>query len=437
MSTQYSRRQFLRASGGIIAFATIAACVPPAVAPVASESDTVEASVPTRARVVVNHWHNWAEPVDQRLIEFANRFNEIDPGIEVVPLFVGNMATVNQRVVAALAAGDPPQLANGFPYSTQDYVEADAIVAAEEFLFGEGGLDAGSFWPNTPVELTYQDTIWAIPVTNVLPLLFYNRAHFAEAGVESAPETWEDLRAAAAATTKTNNGVVEQWGFAVTTSEPNFLNFAYQNGAQYLTDDNTQIAINSPEGIETLEFLAGLVLVDQSAPPDLTDGEDPFKANLLAMNITTPTGIQRYRDAGLDFDVVRIPYNRDRASLVTGNVWYAFKNVVPESLAAAQEYVQWFLSPEVHGEWIPQIGHLPVLRSAADSQAYQQYLAENPGYQIAVDELEVATALPPRRNAAELTTEFRASLEAAMRGAQTAEEALNAFAETGNGLLAG
>jgi sn-glycerol 3-phosphate transport system substrate-binding protein len=465
LDRKLSRRSFVRLAAGVLGAGALAACgatptatpvptatKPPAAAPTAAPAaPTAAPAAPTATKapaaptavpaapgkkVEINHWHNWAAPVDQNYLNFVKKYNDANPAVEVKPLFVGNMATTLQKVTAAVAAGAPPQLANGFAAYVTDFADSGVILAAQDALFDTGLVKTDDLFPLIRDTLSYKGKIWAIPVGNVPSLLYYNKGLFAKAGVAKAPTTWEELAEAAKKCTVMKDGKVEQWGIVVTASEPFFLNFHLQNGGQYFSADLKKILINSAAGEETLQYLTDFVLKDKTASPDLASGENPFLAGLLAIQYSTSTGIMRYKAAKLDFGAMRVPSRKEKKGLVTPNVWYAFKNIKPEEATATWNYVKWFLSPEVHGEWMPQIGHCPVFKSAVNTKPVLDYLKEYPEFQLALDELPIGTGAPPVKNYSQIVTALTKRMEEALRAKSSVKEALAALEKDANALLA-
>jgi sn-glycerol 3-phosphate transport system substrate-binding protein len=453
-----SRREFVALSAAVVGTGVFAACqaspaptpksvaepTTAAVPPTKSVAEPTTAAVPPtatppapRKRVVVNHWHNWAEPVDQNYLKFVERFNQANPEIEVRPLFTGNMATTLEKVLAAIAAGEPPQIANGFVSYTPDFADSGVILSAQEFLIDKGGLSVNDLYPVVKQGLGYKGQIWAIPVGSVPQVLFCNKTLFAKAGVSKPPENWDELLDVAKKCTIVKDGAAQQWGISITPSETTLLNFHFQNGGRYFSEDGTRVLLNDAAGQETLQYLVDLILVHKVAPPDLASGENPFKGGLLAMHMTTSTGIMRYRAAKLDFLAASIPYRKERKSLVVLNVWYVFKNIKPEERDATWKYVEWFVDPKTEGEWIPLIGHLPVHRTATSVPAFQQYLADNPELEIPLNGLDIAISIPPVRHYAELQKLVNTKLEEAMRGKKSVKDVLAEIELEGNKLLAG
>ena len=102
------------------------------------------------------------------------------------------------------------------------------------------------FIPSTLETAEYEDKYWAVPYHTNAGFLYYRTDQ-----VNQAPETWEDVYAAAGE----NNGIVYQ-GAAYEGLTVNFLELLYSGGGSVLSDDGQEVTVNSPEGEAALAFMA-------------------------------------------------------------------------------------------------------------------------------------------------------------------------------------
>lgn len=141
-----------------------------------------------------------------------------------------------------------------------------------------------------------------------------------------APATWDDLRAMAAAFTTGDpdgNGAADTYGLNVPASTERgyaswyWTTYLWQAGGDYLDahDDGTfSPVVDSPEAVESLEFLQDLVCTDRSVQPDAVntvtvDAHGNFSGGLTGLYQTGPWMYARY-DAELPagaFEAVRPP----------------------------------------------------------------------------------------------------------------------------------
>jgi multiple sugar transport system substrate-binding protein len=102
------------------------------------------------------------------------------------------------------------------------------------------------FIPSTLETAQYEDKYWAVPYHTNAGFLYYRTDQ-----VDQAPETWEDVYAAAGE----NDGIVYQ-GASYEGLTVNFLELLYSGGGAVLSEDGQSVEVNSPEGEAALAFMA-------------------------------------------------------------------------------------------------------------------------------------------------------------------------------------
>ena len=178
------------------------------------------------------------------------------------------------------------------------------------------------------------DSVYGIPWVLGTRALFYNKTLFARAGLDSTkpPETWAELRDAAAAIQKLGGGV---HGYGVQAGEryvlfKKFMPFAWGNGGRILSDDLRAAVFDSPQNLGALEFYLSLRDVGLVEHQDVLDRE--FKAGRLGLEISGAWLLKAIpRDApALRYGVALVPApDRDRgthASFAGGELLVSFKD---------------------------------------------------------------------------------------------------------------
>jgi ABC-type glycerol-3-phosphate transport system substrate-binding protein len=100
-------------------------------------------------------------------------------------------------------------------------------------------------------------------------LTAYNVSHLQEAGLKSPAELgdkwdWATFREYAQ---KLNRPANNRWGvFSNNGAETGWLNFVRANGGDFFSDDRTKCVLGSPQAIEAVDFLVGLVVKDKYSP---------------------------------------------------------------------------------------------------------------------------------------------------------------------------
>ena len=194
------------------------------------------------------------------------------------------------------------------------YIERDRIALAD-------------FYPGLLDGFRSQATLYGLPRDNDTKVIYYNRDHFAEAGIaEPMPGwTWDDLRRAALALTRHDRGGPgPRYGFGF---EPSYwwLVWIWQNGGEVLDDDArpTNVLLDSPENAAALQFLQDLIHVDRVTPPpdqlNTDDMAELFREGRLAMLFGNHALVPWFTETpGLAWDVAPLPQNVARVNVAGG-----------------------------------------------------------------------------------------------------------------------
>ncbi len=130
--------------------------------------------------------------------EVVQDYNDAQSAVNVTAVYTGSYAETGIKASAAMEAGNPPAVAMGGANNILDFVQKGQIETIETFLGGQGETSAGfltDFWPGVHANATVNGELYAVPFQNSTPILFYNKEHFKEVGLdpEVAPENWDDL----------------------------------------------------------------------------------------------------------------------------------------------------------------------------------------------------------------------------------------------------
>jgi multiple sugar transport system substrate-binding protein len=164
----------------------------------------------------------------------------------------------NQTLISAAAAGTLPDVVGSQPLaavrtlSANDLLNTDAAAAIIEDL----GADT---FAQSALDLTREgDTQLAVPTDAWSQLLFYRKDLFDAAGL-AAPETYEDIMAAAEALDSDDvAGFVGATTPGDAFTQQTFEHLALANGCQ-LVDDAGEITIDSDQCVEAFQFYQDLI----------------------------------------------------------------------------------------------------------------------------------------------------------------------------------
>jgi multiple sugar transport system substrate-binding protein len=282
-------------------------------------------------------------------------------------------------------------------------------------------------------------TSYAVPTSFSDVVLYYNADLFDAAGLDYPTNdwTWEDEKAAAEKLTDKAAGV---WGDHQPVSFYEYYKVLAQNGGQFLNDDQTKVAFNSPEGIEAAEWL---VNKSGTVMPTIEEGQGTpdfdtnlFKDGKLAMLHTGIWVFGAVADVPFNWDIAVEPGNTTQASAVFSNA--VGVSATSEHVAAASKWAEFLGSSEVMVETRLESGwELPPISDEAQLATYLDQGAPA-NRQAVFDSLDGIALLPVvAEGQGEMQDILGEELVEAQAKRKTVEEALASAEERINAVLAG
>jgi len=301
---------------------------------------------------------------------FEKDFEEANEGIDLV-VDVVSWNDIYTVVNTRIANGEAPDVLNIDVFA--DYQADGLLLPAEDYVSDE---TYAKFYQSFLDQSVIDGTVWAVPDLASARAMYYNVDILEAAGVE-VPTTWDELKAACEALKKYDPDIYP-WGVDMTTDEGQacFAYYIWNNGGDF-TDADGNWTLNSPENVEAIEYIIGLVNdgLTNSDPANETryDNQDMFGAGKVAMMIG-PNSIPTYcADGGYDINmaVASIPTNTG-TSISQGVMdrFMCFDNgYTDEELAAITTFFDFFYEDERYSEWVLMEGFLPATSAGGEIMA--------------------------------------------------------------------
>ena len=440
MNRLVDSRVSVRGGLGLLVSAVLllSSCAP--AGPVAPQAAATQGGAP----IAVSFWHGQSGPLGKALDAQVAKFNETHPTIRVEPVFVGDFGALKQKILAALSAGQPPDLAQvGEPSTVAQYLNAKAIVPVETFARGgPDGLSEDSLrdtYPGFLDEGTYlvdgKKTIVAWPFSKAVSVIYYNENRFQSAGISRAPATWAEFRTVAKTLTEATGRPAFSW----TARTQEFSAMVWDFGGDLLSADGKSARFNDPAGVKALQLLTDMALVDKSfVPSNAFDWQNDLVAQKISLGMSTivsRTYIEDPLRGAFTLGVAPLPRaDQDTAPLYGPNA-VIFASSPPEKQRAAWQFLKWFTDTQQTAAWSLATGYMPVRKSAMDSSAIKEAIAKDPRRGVALGKLPVARALPNVAAWAEVDPILTDAITKAVTGKASPQAALDAAAQQANRIL--
>lgn len=317
-------------------------------------------------RLVAADYGNSADNSSQEYWDkLAHDFETKHPGIQV-EVSVYNWNEVDTRVADMVKHGNPPDMAQIGAYA--DYAAQDRLYSADELLSIPKQAD---FIPALAEAGEVHRVQYGLPFVSSTRVLFYNKAHFAKAGVTQPPRTWNELRDTALKLKQA--GVPVPYGLPLGPEEPQAeaLNWMLGGGGGY-TDKIGTYTIDSDANVRTFQWLRDeMVAKGLTNPhPSKTDRRDVFGAfaqGKVGMLNGHPTLMRQAEKHDVDYGMVPLPGRNGTSPGTTGVADWMMAFKANGHRAETGDFLDFVYSEKNVLEFAEQYNLLPVTNSASEA----------------------------------------------------------------------
>jgi sn-glycerol 3-phosphate transport system substrate-binding protein len=416
-------------------------------------SDTSGAG-PAGGTVTIDFWHSEQAESQTALQALIDRFNASQSEVRVRLLFQGTPIELNAKVVNSLRSGGLPALVETNEGDSQTMIDSGAVTPLQKFIDAEG-YDLSDFDQKVVDYYTWDGKLCAMPLGIIVPMLFYNKILFREAGLDpdAPPQTLDDVRAYSEKLLKEDGaGNVVRSGIALDL-QPWYLYVALGEHGDLVVNNNngrdarpTEALFNNATGKAFFRWWDEMVdsglAFNVGRNPSGADALMAVASGRAAMAISISSALRSaisVVEAGLEGVELGVgpfpgvaggsgkPPIFSRAVLIMNQRSEAEQQ-------AAWKLARWLAEPEQQAELFAGTGFLPVRLSAYQMDASREVLQKYPLYQVPVD-LSVGVPSTPEKLGPRVGPSARVgeivaqALEAMVVGGKDPDQALGDAAE--------
>ena len=210
----------------------LAACV---AAPAATEGG--QAATSTDEPVEVLWWYAQGGETGELLVKFAEDFSALDNGITVNAEYQGNYTEHLDKLIASAAAGSLPDMIQIGDGQYTPLALNDILLPLDDLINGPNGIDLDTF--AQPIYRGIQnDKMYQLAYGVSTPIFYYNVEALEAAGLEGAPETWDEF--------------FDVYLPALAEANPDMVPFAYSTGSWWQQSPvwSSGVMVNDVENFE-------------------------------------------------------------------------------------------------------------------------------------------------------------------------------------------
>lgn len=351
--------------------------------------------------VQIEFWTSWAPDgaQGQVLQTLLNEYNAANPNVTVEHIFMGEQR--NEKIAAALAANEPPDIA-WLSNAGEEYFEADLLIPIER-VYNSDVLNRDDLIPSLLENQQYLGQDISIPFENSNLAVYYNKGMLDERGIDYPPAevnswTWSDFSELAQQFSDPDAG---EFAWDADFGLATVMVMYWSAGGQFFSDDlRTNLICTDQEHQaimhKVLERMENMVVNERITTPDL--GDQGFGSGNMLLEITGPWALPRYAETNPNLDIGIAALPADEETGIAISYWYqkalALFKTDPAREAATLDFIKWFYSPEIHARWSAEAGYLPITLSAQEHPIWQAAVAEDERLQVFMDQSETMQRRP-------------------------------------------
>lgn len=361
-------------------------------------------------------------------IAFEGKGDNWDPLLQV---------TLRDGLVGAMPDGTWQSLTYASLLARRGIVQsANGVMGGPEKL-KEIGLS------NALIDATVVDgNVYGLPYGTTVPVLYYNMDLLRKAGYAKAepPVTWDEIHEAGLKVLtlggNINGGFVEYDA----TNAWIFQNLLSSFDGRMMNADETEIAFNGPEGLQSLQTLWRFGEINNI---DMTreQARQAFNAGASAIHVRSASGTSSVAKAAqgqFELKVGQFPVPSSSGRLVgAGHGFFMFAKD-PERQKAAWEFIAFAAGPVGQMVLAKHTGYMPInMLALNDPKFLDQYFAINPYHRSVVERLAITGDQYsfPTDNTVEIVTMMSDEMRKVVTHKESPEAALASMTEQTKKLL--
>jgi arabinogalactan oligomer/maltooligosaccharide transport system substrate-binding protein len=297
-----------------------------------------------------------------------------------------DVETLREDFQNASLAGSPPQLLWTVSDHAGPFTTADLIEPVDDMF------DLSMYVDSALAAVELNGKTWGVPIANGNHLmLIYNKAL-----LPTPPKDTDELISMGQAVTQG-----DVWGLVYNQTEPFWLvPWLGGFGGKVFQDDGVTPNLNTPEMINTLQWLYDLKYTYKIVPPesDYNGADSLFKEGKAAMIINGDWALGGYKaltnTVGQNLGVARIPMVKSTgmwpAPYTSGVFFMIPKGLTDDQTFVVKDFILFATNKDNQVDMVKKLTRLPALKAALDDPT----ITSDPILKGSADQMVVGTPMP-------------------------------------------
>ena len=217
----------------------------------------------------ITFWNGFTGPDGRTMWSIVEQFEKEHPQYEVEMELIP-WTTYFDKLMVSLGAGNPPDVFVLHENEMLNYIQHDAILPLNKFIYGEQGLPVSDFLESIWQRLVFDEQIFGIPLDCHDLAVYYNKDYFRELGI-SPPEKLDAsnfIPLAKQLTVDSNgDGKPDKWGFTFGGGmRRHFYTLIEQFGGRFISQHADEYVIDTDASKRALQYVYDTVDLHRISP---------------------------------------------------------------------------------------------------------------------------------------------------------------------------
>ena len=407
-------------------------------------------------KVKFEYWYGLSGQLGDVVQQTCDRFNASQDEYEISCIGQDGYANAVQNSIAAFRAKQHPTVVQAYDAGTADLMMSGEFYPVHQMMADFNiKIDWDDYFPGIAnYYASSKGELFSMPFNSSTPMLYINKEHYAAAGLDAFPKTWEQFeenlkkikasdRDCAYAYAPSTWIDLEQ--FSMAHGVPIATN---NNGYDGLDSEyvyNTTIHVKHMENIKRWYDENLLEIRTSQGGLNARDSFAQGECSHYFGSIASHQAVTNLVDGKFDWEVTMIPVyeGTERKNTVVGgaSLW-VLSGKSDDEYRGAAEYLKFLATPESEEFWSTNTGYIPVTKTGFNTLVSKGFYDNAPykGRELALESLTYTDPGPLTRGIRlggfiQARSEWSNEVQAALQGDKTMQEALDIAVKRSNAIL--
>lgn len=407
-------------------------------------------------KVKFEYWYGLSGQLGDVVQQTCDRFNASQDKYEISCIGQDGYANAVQNSIAAFRAKQHPTVVQAYDAGTADLMMSGEFYPVHQMMADFNiKIDWNDYFPGIAnYYASSKGELFSMPFNSSTPMLYINKEHYAAAGLDAFPKTWEQFeenlkkikasdRDCAYAYAPSTWIDLEQ--FSMAHGVPIATN---NNGYDGLDSEyvyNTTIHVKHMENIKRWYDENLLEIRTSQGGLNARDSFAQGECSHYFGSIASHQAVTNLVDGKFDWEVTMIPVyeGTERKNTVVGgaSLW-VLSGKSDDEYRGAAEYLKFLATPESEEFWSTNTGYIPVTKTGFNTLVSKGFYDNAPykGRELALESLTYTDPGPLTRGIRlggfiQARSEWTNEVQAALQGDKTMQEALDIAVKRSNAIL--